>query len=306
MSNEPKKNKSALPTSQTNCVQKYISTDGKVRISSLIATELVQELCEIQGTAPAASVFLGRTAIAAALLASNQQLAHRIGLEFRGDGPISRVFVEASHEGLMRCYCSNPNYQGIDKNGQLLVAEGIGKGQLIVEINQPNHPQPYRGTVEIQTGEVGDDIAHYLFQSHQIPSIVSLGVQVSAEGELKSAAGLLIELMPNHSEDLILKLEENALRAPSIIHALEAGAQARDLVDFYLRDIAIQPLEHPFTLRHHCRCSKERVIRSLSVFNTEELNEMILEGKETVVVCEFCKQKYCITAEDLTHLLTMH
>jgi len=41
---------------------------------------------------------------------------------------------------------------------------------------------PYASTVELISGEIGDDVTHYLVSSEQTPSALVLGVFVGAEG----------------------------------------------------------------------------------------------------------------------------
>ena len=63
----------------------------------------------------------------------------------------------------------------LNARGKFDVAGVIGRGRLQVTKSY-EIGQPYVGVVPLETGEIGEDIASYLANSQQIPSIVALGV----------------------------------------------------------------------------------------------------------------------------------
>jgi len=54
---------------------------------------------------------------------------------------------------------------------------------------------------------------------------------------------------------------------------------------------------------YHCNCSKERVERVIASLGTKEIGEMIDEGKDVDVSCQFCDNIYTFTKSDLERLL---
>ena len=128
-------------------------------------------------------------------MASHLKSNQLVSLYFRGDGPLEMFFAEADHEGHVRGYTPHPQLALPWEQGQLNVGTAIGKGLLTVVHSHPQQKAPQRGTVEIQTGEVAEDVAYYLFQSHQVKSLVSLGVMVNSYGMVQGAAGIIIELL---------------------------------------------------------------------------------------------------------------
>ena len=57
---------------------------------------------------------------------------------------------------------------------QLNVGAAVGAGILSVVRSHPSYPEPFVGLVPIQTGEIGDDLAHYLADSEQLASAVAV------------------------------------------------------------------------------------------------------------------------------------
>ena len=74
-------------------------------------------------------------------------------------------------------------------------------------IKDLNLKEPYIGRTPIVSGEIAEDVTHYLMVSEQTPSAVALGVLVDRAWSVKKAGGFLIQLMPGADELTITKLE---------------------------------------------------------------------------------------------------
>jgi molecular chaperone Hsp33 len=283
-------------------VHKFLTSDLTVRASSVIATRVVDEMRSIQNSYPLATVAVGRSMVGALLMASHLKNTPELSLYFQGNGPLGRVFAEANYEGQVRGYCNNPQYIAPIEGGQIQIGQAIGIGLLTVTHHLSVGAEPHRGTVIIRSGEVGDDIAFYLEQSHQIPSVVALGVHLSQYGLVEAAGGILIELMPGHDEETVAKIENRVKEAPSISKRILEGASAEDLIRYYLSDFELMELEHPYPIQYHCRCTYERVLRSMVLLGADDLGELIDEKKPVDVACEFCGRHYQVLEEDLVKL----
>ena len=285
-----------------NRVHKFLTKDLTVRAASVVATQVVDEMRSIQNSYPIATVAVGRSMVAALLMASHLKHNQELSLYFQGNGPLGRVFAEANYEGQVRGYSNNPQFQAPIEGEQIQIGPAIGIGLLTVTHHLPTSDEPHRGTVIIRTGEVGDDIAFYLQQSHQIPSVVALGVHVNPYGLVEAAGGVLIELMPGHSEQTVAMIEKRVRSAPLISKRILEGATAEDLIRDYLGDFELMELEHKYPIEYHCRCSYERVVRSMILLGTEDLDELIAENKAVDVSCEFCGRKYQVAEADLVQI----
>lgn len=279
-------------------VHKFLSADLTVRAASVIATNVVDEMRSIQNSYPVATVAIGRSMVAALLMASHLKDSQELSLYFQGNGPLGRVFAEATHEGHVRAYSINSQLEIPIDGDQIRVGPAIGIGLLTVTHHLPTG-EPYRGTVIIRTGEIGDDVAFYLHQSHQIPSVVALGVHVNAYGKVEAAGGVLIELMPGHEEATIAKIEASVAKAPSISKRIMEGATPEDLIKDYLVGFELTELEHPYPIAYKCRCSYERALRSVRLFGVEDLDQLLADEKPAEFTCEFCGRKYVLSRQDL-------
>lgn len=286
-------------------IQKLLSKELSFRAAVVVGSDVVREMQSIQNTYPLATMAVGRTMIAAALMASHLKDEQLVSLYFKGDGPLEMVFAEADHQGHVRGYTPQPQVQGGDMGAELGLAVGaaVGSGLLTVVHSHPQQKAPQRGTVAIQTGEIAEDVAFYLFQSQQVKSLLSIGVKVNSYGMVQSAAGILIELLPGHAEATVATLEKNFKEAGSISELVAAGGGVPEIIAKYLKDLPVHDLEHPFALTYQCRCSKERLGNALALLGHLEVESMIQDNQAAEARCEFCGRKYTIEIEELKMLL---
>ncbi len=283
-------------------VHRFLSKDGLIRVSSVIAPDLILEMQKINAMSPLAVIAAGRATVGCILLASHQK-DDRVSLMFDGNGPIGKMFVESSYDGKTRAYVSNPAVHLDFKDDKFDVSGAVGIGLLHVTQISKMQKTPYRGTVIIKTGEVGSDIAFYLEQSHQIPSIVALGVSVDKNGMVNSAGGVLVELMPGHTDATITKLEKNVANARSVSDMLAAGLTAKLLVKEYLGDIEVDEISHDYELSYSCSCSEDRVKNSLMLLGEAEVEELSKTEEPTEMRCDFCGKKYYFSSIELLDLI---
>ncbi|MCB0422111.1 MAG: Hsp33 family molecular chaperone HslO [Bdellovibrionales bacterium] len=282
-------------------VRKYLSAKQGLRATFTVATHVVREMQSIQNTYPVASLAVGRSMVAAILLASVQKKGQVVSLHFKGDGPLDTFIGEATFEGEVRGYTKNPQLEVPLIDHKILVGPAIGKGTLTVVRTFGSDPAQ-KGSVEIQTGEVGDDVAYFLHKSDQIRSLVTLGVKVNAYGKVEAAGGVLIELMPDYDEAIVDLLMNNSLKVASISELIAAGGGALELKDLFLKDIEVHEIDHPHELTYTCRCSKARLIQAMELFPVEDLEDILRKGKEVEAKCEICGRVYEISLEKIEEI----
>lgn len=283
-------------------LEKFFTKDLSVRAAAARTTELVREMQQVQKAGPAAAIALGRAVSGALLMASHLREGQRVSLEFRGNGPLGGLFAEASFEGEARGYVTQPNAgNDPDRTGRLNVGTAVGQGVLAVTRSQPWEKSPHTGIVPLATGEIGDDIAAYYFQSHQVPTVVALSVSLSPSGVVTAAGGLIVEVMPGAPSTLLDTLQKAATAAGSLSTRLQSTASLTDIVKAYVPGASVA-LVHPHPPRFVCRCTRDRVERSLRLMGIQTLDDMLTQGQGTTLTCQFCGRAYAVSAEDLLRL----
>ncbi|UOF02642.1 Hsp33 family molecular chaperone HslO [Bdellovibrio reynosensis] len=284
-------------------VHRFVSKDLTLRIAAVNASEVVKHMQSLQNTYPIASVAVGRSMVGALLMASQLKDGQMVGLLFRGNGALQSVYAEASFEGHVRGYTPNPQYQPPNYDNGLSLKEALGNGTLSVARHQPFQKQPFHGTVELVSGEIGQDIAHYLHQSHQIRSLVALGVYLDTNGKVETAGGVLIEVMPGVEESVVELIQKNYdEKKPNISKMLLDGAQPIDLVKPFMEGIEFEELPHDYPIEYYCPCTQERVIRALETLGEEELQDMITKKEDANVTCQICGKPYVVTVAEISSI----
>lgn len=282
-------------------IHRYCSNDFTVRIAAVDATQVVQEMQMLQNTMPIATVGVGKAMVGAILMAAQLKEKQQVGLLFRGNGSIKSIYAEADFEGQVRAFTPNPQYEPVSYANGLSVAEALGNGTLSVARHQPFQKQPFHGTVSLVSGEIGEDIAHYLHQSHQIRSVVALGIYLDEYGKCVKAGGVIIEVMPGVDEKIVAAIEANAgIMSPKISKILMEGGKPFDLVEPYMLGIPFTELDHPHSAKYFCPCDKDRVMGALGILGVAELQDIIDDNKPQEVVCQMCGKPYEISVEEVT------
>lgn len=274
-----------------------------VRAFAIRSTELTAEAREIHHTFPVVTAALGRLLSAGAMMGSMMKGENdKLTLQIKGDGPIAQMTVTADSHGNVKGFAANPAVDiPLKRAGKLDVGGAVGKGLLTV-IMDLGLKEPYNGQVEIQTGEIGDDLAYYYTVSEQTPSAVGLGVMVDTDSSVKHAGGFIIQLMPNAAEETIEALEAKVAGAEPVTSMMDKEMSPEEILEYYLGDLDLIVTEK-LPVRYYCGCSKEKVAGALATISTEDLKEMINDGEEIEVKCYFCNSAYRFSTAELEEIL---
>ena len=114
------------------------------------------------------------------------------------------------------------------------------------------------------SGEIGEDVAHYLVTSEQTPSAVVLGVFVGAQG-VTASGGMLIQVLPKAARDeaLVKRLESRVAALQGFTPLLQAGKSLPEIFQDILGDMGLHIFPETQILRFHCGCSFDRMVGAL-------------------------------------------
>lgn len=157
----------------------------------------------------------------------------------------------------------------------------------------------WSGKVALQSGEIGEDFAYYFTVSEQTPSAVSLGVLVNPDHQVQAAGGLLIQMMPDATEEDIVKTEALLKTLPPMSTLINEKESLREIVSSLYDDVEILE-EMPVEFR--CHCSKATIKRMITTLPKEERLAMIHEDHGCEVTCHFCNSTYQLSEAELREL----
>ncbi len=280
-----------------------ITKDGSARAFVIDARDMVERAREIHNTTPTTTAALGRTLVATSLAGSLLgEEKDCMTIRFKGDGVGGAVMVTSDWCGNVRGYIQNPAADlPLRPDGKLDVGGCIGKGMLYIMRDVSGSNEPYVGVSEIQTGEVGDDIAYYYATSEQIPTICALGVLVDRDYSVKQAGGALVQLLPFADEEVVDVLEKNSQSMRPVTEILENGT-LEDVLDEVFNGLEYEIFD-TIECGYKCPCSRERTDKALVSLGEKELLDMIESPEEIEMTCSFCDAVYKYSKDDLKEIL---
>ena len=278
--------------------------DGFVKVVAIRSTEMVRRGAQIQKTTPNATAAFGRALTAASMMGNMQKVENgSMTLQIRGGGPIGTITCVSDPAGNVRGCVTEGRVPLVEKYpGKLDVGATVGMDGTLTVIRDLQMKEPYVGSVQLVSGEIGDDITAYFAQSEQTPTACALGVLVDRDQSVKVAGGYLLQLLPGAPDDVIDKLEEGIRKAGAVTAMLEQGMTPEDILGAVAGDLGVVFMETT-EVSYKCYCSRDRVTKALISLGKKELKEIMEEGKTFPVECQFCDETYAFTPEDIASLL---
>ena len=281
-----------------------MTMDGFVKVVAIRSTELVRRGAQIQGTTPNATAAFGRCLTAASMMGNMQKVENgSMTLQVRGGGPIGTITVVSDPVGNVRGCMTEPKVPLVEKYpGKLDVGATVGTDGTLTVIRDLQMKEPYVGSTELVSGEIGDDVTAYFVQSEQTPTACALGVLVDRDCSVKVAGGYLVQLLPGAPDEVIDALEDGIKRAGAVTKMLEAGLTPEDILGQVCGSLGVVFMETT-EVEYKCYCSRERVTAALISLGRKELQEIAEEGKTFPIECQFCDEVYEFTTDDIKKLL---
>lgn len=270
---------------------------GDLRWAAVDLTGPLEEIRRQVDLSPLSAVALGRALSAAALiLRFSVKEAGHVLVEVRGDGPMGKVTAEADSRGLVRGMVGEPRFP-TPADGWLRLAPAIGKG--LFKVTRTSTGGRHESQVALNSGEIGDDLVHFLEQSQQIRSAALLGVLPKPDG-IAEAGGLLIEAFPGVAEATLLHLENNITRLSAdggVSAVLERGGLP-GLLDAALDGFEREELER-HELTYGCGRGRDTLADRLQTLSREDIDEIVDAEDNFAADCAFCGRRYTFSRQEL-------
>ena len=281
-----------------------MSMDGMVKVVAIRSTEMVRRGAQLQKTTPNATAAFGRALTAASMMGNMQKVDNgSMTLQIKADGPIGSIVCVSDPVGNVRGYVYEPNVPLVEKHpGKLDVGSTVGINGTLTVIRDLQMKEPYVGSIALVSGEIADDVTAYFAQSEQTPTACALGVLVDTDLQVKVAGGYLIQLLPGATDETIDIVEKGIQRAGAVTTMLEQGMTPEDILGQVCGDLGVVFMETT-EVAYKCYCNRDRVTAALISLGRKELEEIIAEGKEFPVECQFCDEVYKFTPEDIRTIL---
>lgn len=266
-----------------------IAKQKKVRILGIDATNSISKIVAAHETLPLTTVAFAKFLLGGTIIGALEKNNNGITMQINSDGPIKSLFMQATSNGLIRGYVSNPGGDLELKENEYSINKVIGENGILSVTKIVDGEHDFTSDVILTASDISQDIAYYFFASEQIPTIINLQVELDDNGIVKEAKGYLIQLLTGYEKEDVEDLEKIKQKR---ITNLEDNI--KEMFDDFEK---LEELE----VRDICDCSKERFLTRLATLPDEDLKDLASEDIE--VVCQFCKSKFIFTQEELVEII---
>ena len=279
------------------------AADGQIRAFAATTRDMVENAKNAHNTSPVATAALGRLMTAAAMMGADLKgEKDLLTLRIEGSGPLGGLLVTANGHGDVKGYAFNPDVMlPPNAQGKLDVGGSLDLGVLSV-IKDIGLKEPYVGQTQLVTGEIAEDLTYYFATSEQVPSSVALGVLMNKDNTVHQAGGFIIQLLPGASDEIIDKLEAKLSGISSITALLNAGKTPEEILTDILGEFGLEILSK-MPVQFRCDCDRSRVEKAIISIGKKEIQDMINEGREIEVNCQFCNKHYKFSVDELEDML---
>ena len=278
------------------------AAEGQIRAFAATTRDMVENAKNAHNTSPVATAALGRLTAAAMMGADLKGEKDLLTLKIEGSGPLGGLLVTANGHGDVKGYAFNPDVMlPPNAQGKLDVGGSLDLGVLSV-IKDIGLKEPYVGQTQLVTGEIAEDLTYYFATSEQVPSSVALGVLMNKDNTVRQAGGFIIQLLPGASDEIIDKLEAKLSGISSITALLNAGKTPEEILTDILGEFGLEILSK-MPVQFRCDCDRSRVEKAIISIGKKEIQDMINEGREIEVNCQFCNKHYKFSVDELEDML---
>lgn len=259
------------------------------------------------------SAVIAESSVLAAMLASSLKYKGLFTLQTQSNGPVSMVVVDVNSEGVVRA-CARFDENRLNKSQELRKTVGeieaaphlMGEGHLAFTVDQGEGTELYQGVVDLQGKTLTECALRYFKQSEQIDTYLQLYLQAPDENNQNwKAAGVMIQKMPEIGGKKIdsEELDEAWNEAKIFMQSLKEEEVFDDNLSpeevlgrlYHSNNLVISSLKD---YSFGCRCSREKLLGTLSSFSQEEI-EHIAEKNKISASCQFCSEQYVFDKGEL-------
>lgn len=250
---------------------------------------------------------LAKASAMAAALGSALKFDGIFTLQTQTDGPVSRLVVDVTSDGAVRACASFEVERVTDVMSE---AKLLGQGHLVFTLDQKISDERYQGIVKLEGGSLTEAFQLYFKQSEQIPTGLITAAGQDAQGRWHAGC-LMLQKMPREGGGVDAVLDDTAQeddwhRAMLLMQTCSEGELTNAELSFetllfrLFHEEEVRVYDRR-TLRHECRCSREKIEGVLRAMPAGEMSMMADADGLITVTCQFCNRAYAFEGEGLGH-----
>ncbi len=285
-------------------LQRALSDEYGLRLIYADATASASEAAGRHLAGPVAARVLSQALVAAALVSSDlENEGEAISIQWKVNGPIQGILVEASFGGKLRGYTFRKTLGDLDEAAWADPAQSLGTDGHMTVLHSMPRQLLYSGVVAASPPDIERNLARYFNQSRQTPTAAAMRVELS-DGRPTRAVGLIAQKLPDSTGDELTEKFVEVLERFNdgrVHEALQTSGGVLDVGSTLgVKDLVVVGTG---PLSFACRCSRERVNAVLALLPRTDIEEMLADAQPQTVVCHFCGETYVVGREELARLL---
>lgn len=294
----------------------FVMADGRIRGALFHGTRFVNQMRAQHNLGILESLVLGQASLCAALMIPLMKGQEHLCWKYDVDGPAAGFSVEADSTGYVRGFLYNEHIP-VDKpleNWDL--KPFLGTGSMSVSRIHKEDSAPHISTVEVNSGNIAEDLAWYYKQSEQISTAFNTGIQFDRQGRVIGAGGMFLQVMPEtggknnsgaskssssdaEADGQFLGRVEMAFKtAPSLGQWFSEGGKIEDIVYGLFREFT-PSIALRRDIRYDCPCSEETFANYIKMLPKQERDDILRKKEPLEIQCRNCGSVYTISVEKL-------
>lgn len=263
-------------------------------------TQCANELGKKHGATAYSLKFLAETSIASLFLSSGLKYAGTVSVRVGFSGDISKIVAESTPQGLLRAMIPQDDILRT-KNFEPALSPQTFE---VIKLDEKGK-RVHDSIIDAVSESIGRDLSVYMLQSEQTHSAIGIEAKNNANdaSRLDYAVGFYLEAYPDLAPADLSALEESIMKLPKFGKFYDGHSYALDAL---LRNIAGNydiSVVREITPTVYCPCSKVRTLSSLAAIPTADLRNLVDENKDIEMICDFCRNKYIITPDEIRDIL---
>ena len=294
----------------------FVMADGRIRGALFHGTRFVNQMRAQHNLGILESLVLGQASLCAALMIPLMKGQEHLCWKYDVDGPAAGFSIEADSTGYVRGFLYNEHIP-VDKpleNWDL--KPFLGTGSMSVSRIHKEDSAPHISTVEVNSGNIAEDLAWYYKQSEQISTAFNTGIQFDRQGRVIGAGGMFLQVMPEtggknnsgaskssssdaEADGQFLGRVEMAFKtAPSLGQWFSEGGKIEDIVYGLFREFT-PSIALRRDIRYDCPCSEETFANYIKMLPKQERDDILRKKEPLEIQCRNCGSVYTISVEKL-------
>lgn len=289
-------------------ILRCIDETKSMRFFIAFTDDLVNDYNRLQKASISSTVEMGKVLTMNALMYSDlKNTTDSIDIKLKTNGLSGLVISKLYNNSFVTGYMENKlesSFDKVYKNGKAS-KEFVGDDGIMVITKDLGLKNPYIGQTKIISSNISENFTNHFSSSNQVPTTVFLDTLYTDKGYV--GYGVMGELMPFYTEKDFAQFNIYFEMFKSELSNYVNG----DFKDISFYDYIVSVLEifnikitEEKIIHYKCSCNEEKITTMLRSLGKKELLEIIDEGKDLEVVCNFCDKKYVKSVDEIKKIIS--